>query len=59
MEANIIYIPIILSLLGLIFMYVKATWVRNQDPGNKRMQEISTSIKQGCLLYTSDAADEG
>jgi len=51
MEANIIYIPIILSLLGLIFMYVKATWVRNQDPGNKRMQEISTSIKQGALAF--------
>jgi len=51
MEAKIIYIPIILSLLGLIFMYVKATWVRNQDPGNKRMQEISTSIKQGALAF--------
>ena len=51
MEANIIYIPIILSLLGLIFMYVKATWVRNQDPGNKRMQEISTSIKKGALAF--------
>ncbi len=32
-------------------MYVKATWVRNQDPGNKRMQEISTSIKQGALAF--------
>ena len=51
MEANIIYIPIILSLLGLIFMYLKATWVRNQDPGNKRMQEISTSIKKGALAF--------
>tara|TARA_B100001057_G_scaffold98152_2_gene94934 strand:+ start:1940 stop:4306 length:2367 start_codon:yes stop_codon:yes gene_type:complete len=51
MEAKIIYIPIILSILGLIFMYVKATWVRNQDPGNKRMQEISTSIKQGALAF--------
>ena len=51
MEANIIYIPIILSLLGLIFMYLKAIWVRNQDPGNKRMQEISTSIKKGALAF--------
>ena len=32
-------------------MYVKATWVRNQDPGNKRMQEISTSIKKGALAF--------
>ena len=32
-------------------MYLKATWVRNQDPGNKRMQEISTSIKKGALAF--------
>ena len=32
-------------------MYIKATWVRNQDPGNKRMQEISSSIKQGALAF--------
>ena len=32
-------------------MYLKAIWVRNQDPGNKRMQEISTSIKKGALAF--------
>ncbi len=32
-------------------MYIKAIWVRNQDPGNKRMQEISSSIKQGALAF--------
>ena len=32
-------------------MYIKASWVRNQDPGNKRMQEISGSIKQGALAF--------
>ena len=32
-------------------MYIKALWVRKQDPGNKRMQDISGSIKQGALAF--------
>ena len=51
MEANIIYIPLIFSLLGLIYMFIRAAWVRKQDPGNERMQEISTSIKEGALAF--------
>ena len=51
MESKIIYLPLILSILGLVFMYIKANWVRNQDPGNEKMQEISSSIKQGALAF--------
>jgi len=51
MEANIIYIPLILSLLGLIYMFIRANWVRKQDAGNERMQKISTSIKEGALAF--------
>jgi K(+)-stimulated pyrophosphate-energized sodium pump len=51
MEANIIYIPLFFSLLGLIYMFIRATWVRKQDPGSERMQEISKSIKDGALAF--------
>jgi K(+)-stimulated pyrophosphate-energized sodium pump len=51
MEANIIYIPLIFSLLGLVYMFIRATWVRKQDPGNERMKEISKSIKDGALAF--------
>ena len=51
MEANIIYIPLIFSLLGLIYMFIRASWVRKQDPGNERMQEISAAIKDGALAF--------
>ena len=51
MEANIIYIPLIFSLLGLIYMFIRASWVRKQDPGNERMQEISSAIKDGALAF--------
>ena len=32
-------------------MFIRATWVRKQDPGNERMKEISKSIKDGALAF--------
>jgi len=51
MESNTIYLPLIFSLLGLIYMVYKAMWVRKQNPGSDKMKEISTSIKQGALAF--------
>lgn len=46
-----IYTPIVLALLGLIFMYIKMLWVKKQNPGNEKMQSISKSIKEGALAF--------
>ncbi|HZW77546.1 MAG TPA: sodium-translocating pyrophosphatase [Flavobacteriaceae bacterium] len=51
MEQNIIYLPIILSVLGLLFMLIKMSWVKKQPAGNDRMQFISKSIKEGALAF--------
>ena len=51
MESNVIFIPIILSVIGLLFMVVKMFWVKKQSPGNARMQQISKSIKEGALAF--------
>lgn len=51
MESKVIYIPIALSLLGLLFMLIKMAWVKKQAPGNERMQHISKSIKEGALAF--------
>ncbi|MGC6478922.1 MAG: sodium-translocating pyrophosphatase [Flavobacteriaceae bacterium] len=48
-----IYIPIVLSLVGLIFMVVRAQWVKAQDAGNEKMQTISKSIQEGALAFLS------
>lgn len=53
MGANLIYVPIGLAILGLIFMLIKMAWVKKQNPGNERMQEISKSIKQGAMAFLS------
>ena len=51
MEKYIIYVPIVLSIVGLLFMLVKMSWVKKQPAGNERMQFISKSIKEGALAF--------
>ena len=51
LEQNIIYVPVALSVLGLLFMLVKMNWVKKQAAGSERMQSISTSIKEGALAF--------
>ncbi len=51
MENNIIFVPITLSILGLFYMLLRASWVRKQSAGNERMVEISTAIKEGALAF--------
>ena len=51
MEANIIYIPLFMSVIGLVYMLIRANWVRKQDAGSERMVEISTAIKEGALAF--------
>ncbi len=51
MESNIVYVPIVLAVLGLIFMFIKMSWVKKQDAGDEKMKSISKSIKEGALAF--------
>lgn len=51
MDSNMIFVPVVLAVLGLVFMLVKALWVKKQDAGNEKMQTISRSIKEGALAF--------
>ncbi|XLS29928.1 sodium-translocating pyrophosphatase [Flavobacteriaceae bacterium M23B6Z8] len=51
MESNTIYLPIIMAILGLVFMIIKSSWVKKQDAGDEKMQGISKSIKEGALAF--------
>ncbi len=48
-----IYMPIVMAILGLIFMWVKRTWVLKQDAGDGKMKEISDHIYEGALAFLS------
>jgi K(+)-stimulated pyrophosphate-energized sodium pump len=51
MEQYIIYMPIVLAILGLIYMLVKKSWVMKQDAGDGKMKEISDHIYEGALAF--------
>ncbi|CAM1344769.1 sodium-translocating pyrophosphatase [Tenacibaculum amylolyticum] len=51
MKSNMILVPIILAVLGLIFMFIKMSWVKKQDAGDEKMKSISKSIKEGALAF--------
>ena len=46
-----IYMPIIMAVIGLIYMVVKQKWVMKQDAGDGKMKEISDHIYEGALAF--------
>ncbi len=51
MDKMMLYLPLALAILGLIFMITKALWVNKQTTGTERMQSISKSIKEGAMAF--------
>jgi K(+)-stimulated pyrophosphate-energized sodium pump len=51
MESFMIYLPIVLAIVGLIYMYFKQVWVLKQDAGDGKMKEISDYIYEGALAF--------
>lgn len=46
-----IYMPAVLAVIGLIYMWVKRSWVMKQDSGDGKMKEISAHIYEGALAF--------
>ncbi|WP_299387339.1 sodium-translocating pyrophosphatase [uncultured Lacinutrix sp.] len=51
MDKMMIYLPIVLAILGLIYMAIKQKWVMKQDAGDGKMKEISDHIYEGALAF--------
>ena len=51
MESLMIYMPVAMAFLGLIYMLAKKSWVMKQDSGDGKMKEISDYIYQGALAF--------
>ncbi|MBC7088183.1 MAG: sodium-translocating pyrophosphatase [Tissierellales bacterium] len=43
----------IAGVVALLFAFYKATYVNKQNPGNKRMEEISSYIHEGAMAFLS------
>lgn len=51
MNSIMIYLPIAMALVGLLFMWYKRAWVLKQDAGDGKMKEISDYIYEGALAF--------
>jgi K(+)-stimulated pyrophosphate-energized sodium pump len=51
-QTIMIVIPI-LGIIGLLFTYIKSSWVAKQDPGTEKMQGIAKSISEGAMAFLS------
>lgn len=51
MESLMIYMPIAMAALGLIYMLTKQSWVMKQNAGDGKMKEISDHIYEGALAF--------
>ena len=51
MHPDVIYLPILLSLIGLIYMIFRSIKVLKTDPGSAKMQVISKNIRKGALAF--------
>jgi K(+)-stimulated pyrophosphate-energized sodium pump len=48
---KLIYLVPVMGVIGLLYTFVKFSWVSKQDPGNERMQEISKYIAEGAMAF--------
>ena len=51
MEKFAIYILIVLSIVGLIYMFYLTSWVNRQDAGTKEMKTLAGHINEGALAF--------
>ena len=51
MESLMIWVPAVLAVLGLIFMWIKRSWVLKQDAGSGKMGDIASHIYEGALAF--------
>ena len=48
---KLIYLVPVLGAVGLVYTFIKYSWVARQDPGNQRMQDISKHIAEGAMAF--------
>ena len=55
---NTTLLPPLLGVFGMIAAIIIYSLVMKYPDGEEKVKKIGDQIHKGCLLYTSDAADE-
>ncbi len=50
---NTFYLIPVAGVLALSYAFWKSAWIKRQDPGNKRMQEIGQAVREGAMAFLS------
>jgi K(+)-stimulated pyrophosphate-energized sodium pump len=48
---KLIYLVPVMGAIGLLYTFIKFSWVSKQEAGNERMQEISKHIAEGAMAF--------
>ena len=48
---NLFYFVPLVGIVALIYAFVKSSWVNKQDPGNEKMIEIGTAVREGAMAF--------
>jgi K(+)-stimulated pyrophosphate-energized sodium pump len=48
---KLIYLVPVMGAIGLLYTFIKYSWVSKQEAGNDRMQEISKHIAEGAMAF--------
>jgi K(+)-stimulated pyrophosphate-energized sodium pump len=48
---NLLYLVPVMGAIGLLYTYIKFSWVSKQDAGSPRMQEIAKYIAEGAMAF--------
>ncbi len=50
---NYYYLIPLSGILALLYAFWRSSWVRKQDPGNEKMQEIGLAVREGAMAFLS------
>ena len=48
---NLFYFVPLAGIVALIYAFLKSSWVNKQDPGNEKMIEIGTAVREGAMAF--------
>jgi len=48
---KLIYLVPVMAVVGLIYTFIKYSWVSKQEAGTERMREISQHIAEGAMAF--------
>ena len=50
---SILFIPLGIAVISLLFAIFRTVWIGKQDPGEKKLQEIGAAIRDGAMAFLS------